>query len=90
MESWGEIGYCSSKEARVVCNILSNGNTEEGTRIHTKGWQIYFITPNFSGTKFYLRARLGTQKTGTQNQSEPSYEKQLETYYLNKTFDIHF
>ena len=82
MEPWGEMGYCSSKEARVVSKIFSNGNAEESTKIHSKGWQIYFIAPNFSGMKFYWRARLGTQKTGAQNQSQPSNEKQLETYFL--------
>ena len=37
MELWGEMGYCSSKEARVMSKIFSKGNTEENASIHTRG-----------------------------------------------------
>ena len=82
MEPWGEMGYCSSKEAWVVCKILSNGNTEENTKIHSKGWQIYCIRAQFFGHEILLARPIGHAKTGAQNQSEPSNEKQLQTYFL--------
>ena len=62
MEPWGEMGYCSSKEARVVSNILSNGNTEEGTRIHTRGLTNLLHHAQFFGHEILLARPIGHAK----------------------------